>query len=298
VTAQAALNAPRHRFMDWVAKKGQDGDDQVGHLSTGDAIIPVEKTRNNPRLQALLHQVYQEAKIDPRRFVVGHPQNRRNQKTGLREFADGGDGGDSGGDAGGGGSSDSGGGGGGGTSGSGPGGESPGAAGAADAPGGGPSSAPGGNSPGTASETATDTSTPTGPTAAELAGAPNISTPGVTIGTHGWLSDVQDALGLIGGDVSTPPGQSMAKMGINTAVGMLAGPAGIANSLSGAFGGPTVGGTLSSGAAAALGAVDSGGAPGTSTGSGGALGSGGGAADLPVDQAQLDSEWLKKLNLA
>lgn len=292
MTAQAALNAPRHRFMNWVAQKGQDGDNEIGHLSTGDAIVPVEKTRGNPRLQALLHQVYQEAGIDPRRFVVGHPQNRRNQKTGLREFADGGD---SGGDAGGG--SDAGGGdtGGGGETGGGA--NAPGTGG--NIGGAGPASGgPGGNSPGTASETATEANTVAADqaAAAAAAAAPASEPPGYSVGPHGWLSDVQDALSFLGGDVSTPPGESIGKMALNAGFGLLAGPvAGGINSVSGMLGGQTVG-DVGIGALGALGAAGTSGP--ASTGSGGSLGSGGDGSNLPADQQSQDAEWLKRLNLA
>lgn len=284
-SAQAALNMRPHSFLQHVEKAGEGGDDRIGHLSTGDTVIPIEKTKGNPRIQQLLGQVFKEIGSDPKRFIVGHRDNHKNQRTGLPQFEDGSDGGSAGGDTG--------------QSGGGGGGQS------------GPGDAPGGGASGGNAASANNPNTDQGPPAStgEIDAAARAQE-AATMGPSSVLSGQMGQFGQPTSDINaidnainsmvTDPFGTLASTGINFGVGMIPG-LGLVNSLSGALGGPTAGSIgvgLGRDAAAALGGTPTAGSPGgTTTGSGGTVGSGGGSDILPVDQASQDKEWLKRLGL-
>lgn len=302
--AQAALNMRPHSFLQHVAKAGEAGDDQIGHLSTGDTVIPVEKTKGNPRAQQMLGQVFRELGLDPKRFVVGHRENHTNKRTGLRQFE--GTGAEGTGE----GPGAEGGVGGNGPGGGGTGGPGNGASAGDNANSG--VAGPGVSDPSTSSttpgvvgtqnqssltgkesETAVESGTIPGTPAAQA--AMNSGLTAAEMGVLGQFgqptTDISALDSVLNAVTPKDPLAAVANLGFGMIPGV--GIAGLVNSLSGVLGGPTVGSVAASlgrDAAAAIGGT------GTTTGSGGTVGSGGGA-EMPVDQAAQDAEWLKRLNL-
>lgn len=69
-----------------LAQAGRGGDNTIGHLTTGEIIIP--KSAQTPRLIAALMGEMSATGHDMGRYVVGGEDDSRNPKTGLREFMD------------------------------------------------------------------------------------------------------------------------------------------------------------------------------------------------------------------
>lgn len=277
--AQAALNMKPYRFLDYVAKKGSKGDDHIAHVGTLDTVIPQEQIRKNPKVREHLAAAFREMKRDPGQFIVGHPRNRRNPKTGLREFADSG-----GGDVGG----------------------------VGDAPG--PTGDPRGDTPvgnpagPNASSTAVSAQNQTADIenrglfetspSADPQGYGNRSLFGGTAGSFGQPST---GIGFVDNKLNDAI-NNPAETALNIGLGFT--PLGMANTAIGAadlFGAgiPSLGGMLT-GAGRALSNQNFGG--GFSTGnvsSAATSGSGGSTGAIePAGQDQQDTEWLKRLGLA
>ena len=70
-----------------MAKKGRFGDNTVGHLTPGEVVVPRGVWEADPALRQHASQAMMQAGLDPAQYVVGHPKNSRNPKTGAREFA-------------------------------------------------------------------------------------------------------------------------------------------------------------------------------------------------------------------
>lgn len=70
-----------------LAGMGRNGDTEVGHLTPGEVVVPKRVMAADPGLQRHTASVMAQAGLDPARYVVGHPRNSRNPRTGAREFA-------------------------------------------------------------------------------------------------------------------------------------------------------------------------------------------------------------------
>lgn len=75
------------RGLDVLAGMGRNGDTEVGHLTPGEVVVPGRVMAADPALQRHTASVMAQAGLDPARYVVGHPRNSRNPRTGAREFA-------------------------------------------------------------------------------------------------------------------------------------------------------------------------------------------------------------------
>lgn len=67
------------------AELGRNGDDTIGHLTTGERIIP-----NGVLGQELTNKIIQRMQasgLDPSQYIVGHENNSFNPTTGQPEFA-------------------------------------------------------------------------------------------------------------------------------------------------------------------------------------------------------------------
>jgi hypothetical protein len=247
-------------MLDKAKKSGRSGDTDLGHLTPGDIPFPAEKV--TPEIKEELKAVFRKAGLNMDKFTVGNKAVSRNPGTGLQEFMDSGVGG----------------------GGSGPGdsaGDSSGAAGggATGAPGSGqnPGAPQGPGDPGAigANPGASVANRPdaTDPARLDLSVHQQSNNPGLS----GLLGSMKEHFGfntqMSQGTTETAvdPGQLVGSLA-NLALGMIPGmgiPAAI-NSLSNAFGGPTVGGGIK-------GAMNSAGstAPGTPGPVGGGAGQGG-----------------------
>lgn len=70
-----------------MAAKGRRGDTEVGHLTDGEMVLPKAVWQSDPSLARHAAAGISALGADPRQYVVGHPRNSRNPKTGAREFA-------------------------------------------------------------------------------------------------------------------------------------------------------------------------------------------------------------------
>lgn len=223
--------------LDQVAKKGRNGDDQLGHLSKNDRVFPGEIIKGD--LKKDLDELMKKHKLDPERYSVGSKKNSVHPETGLPEFY--GEGGSDGGEPGGGGTGAD-------TSGSG--------GGSGPSGGGDKSSGDVGSGGGSQTDSGPDTSSGTGPGSAGGKMGGEIGTghgSGASVGGSGFGGGIADP-GLPEGatsftginavdralnEIAAHPAQTA----INAAFGAV--PfAGMANSLSGLMGGPTIGGMV------------------------------------------------------
>jgi hypothetical protein len=82
------------KSMKQAARMGKGRDDTIGHLASGEVVIPLDFQRKFPAVGAALKDAFAKAGLDYDRFVVGSSKNRINPRTGAPMFDD--DGGDSG----------------------------------------------------------------------------------------------------------------------------------------------------------------------------------------------------------
>lgn len=85
-TTAHAAGRPRR-----LAAMGRGGDNEVGHLTRGELVVPKGLLRN-PELRASLAGAFERARLPMSRFEVGARGNSRNPRTGMREFYGGGPG--------------------------------------------------------------------------------------------------------------------------------------------------------------------------------------------------------------
>lgn len=232
------------RAADQMAAAGRGGDTKIAHVTKGEMVLSKSFMENHEDLMMRLIDAMAEAGIDPRTRIVGTPQGPKNPQTGAEEFDEGG-GGANDGSANHGGSDTSPGSGGGGGFGDGSGNDGgwtdPGVTG------------PGFDGPGPGK--------------------------GGQSGEGGREGLGYTGIGFIDNAIDRAV-QNPVATGINAAFGVVAGPLGWANTLSGLMGGPTVGGM-----ATAAGRAATSGEPGAPTGPGPGPGDdvgGGGGVDQVV----------------
>lgn len=66
------------------ARKGEAGDTRLGHLTNGDRIFPAEHV--DDETAKMIDMFMKKKGLDPGRFTVGHPSNRKNRRTRLPQF--------------------------------------------------------------------------------------------------------------------------------------------------------------------------------------------------------------------
>jgi hypothetical protein len=70
-----------------MAAMGREGDDMVGHLETGELVIPREFLEQNPEWKESIFKFLMDNGVeDPERYVVGSEANSLNPETGAPEF--------------------------------------------------------------------------------------------------------------------------------------------------------------------------------------------------------------------
>ena len=67
------------------AAMGRGGDDQVGHLTSGEVVVP-RQLAAEPDLRAELMQAFEKAGVPMGRYEVGGRDDSRNPQTGMREY--------------------------------------------------------------------------------------------------------------------------------------------------------------------------------------------------------------------
>ena len=70
--------------MKEIAKYGRNGDTQIGHLTTGEIVVP--KGIINLKLQKELQKAFEKQGTDIKRYTVGSSSNSINPITGQPEF--------------------------------------------------------------------------------------------------------------------------------------------------------------------------------------------------------------------
>ena len=72
--------------MQDMSQFGRNGDTMMAHVSPGEAIVPQEILTENPKLAKGLGVAFEDAGLDPSRYVVGSGTNSINPDTGEPEF--------------------------------------------------------------------------------------------------------------------------------------------------------------------------------------------------------------------
>lgn len=81
--AKARTNSRVQNF----AQKGRFGDNRAAHVQDGEIVVPKKVWMADPSLAQHASQAISAMGADPRAYVVGHPANNINPRTGAREFA-------------------------------------------------------------------------------------------------------------------------------------------------------------------------------------------------------------------
>ena len=87
--ARVQLDVPQGRYAAAaraMSRHGRRGDDQVGHLSTGEVVVPAQVLRQKGVKEGL-RRGFAAAGADMGRFTVGGMDDVVNPKTGMREYA-------------------------------------------------------------------------------------------------------------------------------------------------------------------------------------------------------------------
>lgn len=72
--------------MQDMARFGRNGDTQMAHVAPGETIVPAEILANNPTIARGIGMAFEDAGLDPLRYVVDSGQNSLNPVTGQPEF--------------------------------------------------------------------------------------------------------------------------------------------------------------------------------------------------------------------
>lgn len=68
-----------------LASLGRKGDDQIGHLTTGEKVLPLPVAQD-PSVQKVINQSFSKYGLDADQYTVGHANNSVNPNTDLAEF--------------------------------------------------------------------------------------------------------------------------------------------------------------------------------------------------------------------
>ncbi len=72
--------------MQNMASYGRNGDTMIGHLTPGETVVPQQVLQQNPQVARGLGRAFEDAGVDPTRYVVGSGSNSINPETGEPEF--------------------------------------------------------------------------------------------------------------------------------------------------------------------------------------------------------------------
>ena len=73
-------------MMNSMQNMGRYGDTRMAHVAPGEMVVPRQVMQNNPQLAQGIASAISSEGIDPRRYMVGTPQNSINPNTGQPEF--------------------------------------------------------------------------------------------------------------------------------------------------------------------------------------------------------------------
>ena len=68
-----------------IASLGRGSDDQIGHLTTGEKVLPLPVAQD-PSVQRVINESFAKHDIDPNQYTVGHAANSINPNTQFAEF--------------------------------------------------------------------------------------------------------------------------------------------------------------------------------------------------------------------
>jgi hypothetical protein len=71
--------------LESLAIHGRHGDTLIGHLSTGEMVLP-RPIANDPILKRELFNAFERHELNPNQYSVGHYENSLNPITGVPEF--------------------------------------------------------------------------------------------------------------------------------------------------------------------------------------------------------------------
>jgi len=72
--------------MQNMSSYGRNGDTMIGHLTPGETVVPQQVLQQNPQVALGLGRAFEDAGVDPTRYVVGSGSNSINPETGEPEF--------------------------------------------------------------------------------------------------------------------------------------------------------------------------------------------------------------------
>lgn len=75
------------RSLDRMAGLGRMGDSELAHVTPGEMVVPRQVLARDPGLARHAAKAIASAGADPRQYVVGHPRNSRNPRSGAKEYA-------------------------------------------------------------------------------------------------------------------------------------------------------------------------------------------------------------------
>ena len=73
-------------MMNNMQNMGRYGDTRMAHVAPGEMVVPRQVMQNNPQLAQGIASAISSEGVDPRRYMVGTPQNSINPNTGQPEF--------------------------------------------------------------------------------------------------------------------------------------------------------------------------------------------------------------------
>ena len=68
-----------------LASLGRGGDDHIGHLTTGEKVLPLPVAQD-PSVQRVINDAFAKHDLDPNQYTVGHAANSINPNTQFAEF--------------------------------------------------------------------------------------------------------------------------------------------------------------------------------------------------------------------
>ncbi len=78
-------NSPQGMQQDAMEQAGRATDDAMGHLTTGEIVIPLPMLED-PQVMEMLNALFADAQMNIAEFTVGDPANKINPETGYPEF--------------------------------------------------------------------------------------------------------------------------------------------------------------------------------------------------------------------
>jgi hypothetical protein len=73
-------------MMNSMQNMGRNGDTRMAHVAPGEMVVPRQVMQNNPQMARGIASAIRSEGADPRRYMVGTPQNSINPNTGQPEF--------------------------------------------------------------------------------------------------------------------------------------------------------------------------------------------------------------------